>query len=194
VCVGLGTRVGDGEPAISPAAVAAHVGRGALVGIVGITALVGLATLGAATTLITAVPVIATSPPVVRKVLGPDVFAESRERRLTIEVGDEAVATPSVEWEPAQAVSIVDLVSVDVESVDTRELVRDWRRSFVALEHAADPATKMALVNARQAFLDELERRDPTGLQEWLESGARAAGDPTKFMTSDGDSGDPHAA
>jgi len=37
-------------------------------------------------------------------------------------------------------------------------------------------------VEQRQLYLDEFERRNPTGLAEWLASGARAAGDPTRFI------------
>jgi hypothetical protein len=69
----------------------------------------------------------------------------------------------------------------------TDDLVRDWRRSYIALEQASDPATKMTLVERRQAYLDELERRYPDGLHDWLESGARAAGDPTKFVAGNGE-------
>jgi hypothetical protein len=32
-------------------------------------------------------------------------------------------------------------------------------------------------------YLDELERRDPAGVARWLDSGARAGGNPSKFLT-----------
>jgi hypothetical protein len=99
-----------------------------------------------------------------------------------------------IEERPA-ALSLDEFARADVTAMDTQELVRDWRRSFVALEQATDPTTKVALVRVRQAFLDELERRNPTGLHEWLESGARAAGDPSRFLSSSDDQEHgPHAA
>jgi hypothetical protein len=107
----------------------------------------------------------------------PDEMPEERQWRFS----------PPVEAERPSSLNVSELATADVQAMQTRELVRDWRRSYVALEQAVDPATKMALVQARQGFLDELERRNPAGLQEWLESGARAAGDPTRYMSPGGD-------
>jgi hypothetical protein len=38
------------------------------------------------------------------------------------------------------------------------------------------------VVAQRQVYLDEMERRSPSGLRAWLESGARAAGGPERFL------------
>ena len=38
------------------------------------------------------------------------------------------------------------------------------------------------MADVRRAYLDELERRCPAAFAAWLESGARAAGDPGKFF------------
>jgi hypothetical protein len=193
VCVGLGMHVGEPETVVPTSTTVSQVMKGALLAIASLTALVGIATVGAMTMLVCAVAVASTSPPAVRKLIGPDAFA--------VAAAELPEADPSSEGRftgPAAKSSFgpVDLATSDVRSMGTRQLVRDWRRSFVALEHASDPATKMAVVKARQVLLDELERRDPEGLHDWLESGARAAGDPSKFMSSWGDSesGDPHAA
>jgi hypothetical protein len=35
----------------------------------------------------------------------------------------------------------------------------------------------------RRAYLDEMARRDPEGFHRWLDSGARAAGDPSRYLT-----------
>jgi ABC-type transport system involved in cytochrome bd biosynthesis fused ATPase/permease subunit len=62
------------------------------------------------------------------------------------------------------------------------ELCRAWRRSFVELDAAASPATRLAVVQLRQAYLDELGRRRPDALQAWFDSGGRAASGPDKFF------------
>jgi hypothetical protein len=41
---------------------------------------------------------------------------------------------------------------------------------------------RLEIVKARARCLDELERRDPVGLQAWLESSASPAGDPARFL------------
>ncbi len=40
------------------------------------------------------------------------------------------------------------------------------------------------LIETRCALLDELTHRDPEGFTRWLDSGARAASDPARFLTS----------
>jgi hypothetical protein len=40
----------------------------------------------------------------------------------------------------------------------------------------------LSIVEARRDYIDELERRSPHGLMAWLASGARAAGDPSRFI------------
>jgi uncharacterized membrane protein YeaQ/YmgE (transglycosylase-associated protein family) len=52
----------------------------------------------------------------------------------------------------------------------------------------------LTLVALRQCCLDELERRDPTALQDWLTSGARASSSPERFLKPPHDSGSADAA
>jgi hypothetical protein len=66
--------------------------------------------------------------------------------------------------------------------LDDYALCCAWRKSYVVLERPHSPATRLLVVQLRQLYLDELERRNPSGLAEWLASGARAAGDPTRFI------------
>jgi hypothetical protein len=66
--------------------------------------------------------------------------------------------------------------------LDDYALCCAWRKSYIVLERPHSPATHLLLVERRQLYLDELERRNPNGLAEWLASGARAAGDPTRFI------------
>jgi hypothetical protein len=197
VCVGLGLRVGESDVVVPVHTTVHHVAKAALLSVAGLTALVGLATLGAVTMLFIAAVVVVTSPPFVAKVFNVDVFVE-RKASVREEIREEGQwrFAPPVEAEQPASMNVSELATADVRSMGTRELVRDWRRSYVALEQASDSATKMALVQARQEFLDELERRNPDGLHEWLESGARAAGDPTKFMSPGGENeaNGPHAA
>jgi hypothetical protein len=64
-----------------------------------------------------------------------------------------------------------------------RELCREWRHSFVTLQSARSPQDRLRVVAQRQVYLDEMERRSPTALQAWLDSGARAAGGPDRYLT-----------
>lgn len=57
-----------------------------------------------------------------------------------------------------------------------------WRASISALERANSPSQRLRVVQERGAYLDELERRNAQGLAAWLASGARAAGDPSRFV------------
>lgn len=87
-----------------------------------------------------------------------------------------AVATPAV-------------AADDLRDLSDAELCRAWRRSFLALMSAADPAGHEVVVLHRQALLDEMEQRDPAGLQAWLSSGARAASGPERYLGRDDPAG-----
>ncbi|MEU5265520.1 hypothetical protein [Amycolatopsis sp. NPDC021455] len=62
------------------------------------------------------------------------------------------------------------------------DLCLAWRRSYLELQRAGDDRLWHAVVEARRGYLDDLERRDPRGFARWLRSGARAAGDPQRFL------------
>lgn len=68
-------------------------------------------------------------------------------------------------------------------SMDDATLCFAWRVSFVALQQPVPPFSRLQIVDRRHEFLDELERRNPRGFQAWLASGARAAADPTKYVS-----------
>ncbi|WP_134768053.1 hypothetical protein [Nocardioides sp. 1609] len=72
-----------------------------------------------------------------------------------------------------------------VEILDDEHLARGWRHSFRHLQDADGVMSGLALVNLRQAYLDEMERRQPAGFASWLASGARASSDPTPHLQSD---------
>ncbi|QCW49328.1 hypothetical protein FE634_00870 [Nocardioides dongxiaopingii] len=72
-----------------------------------------------------------------------------------------------------------------VEILDDHELTRGWRHSHQRLRVAADVGSRLALVNLRQAYLDEMERRHPVGFASWLASGARPTSDPVQHLPAD---------
>ncbi|MEV6412527.1 hypothetical protein [Kribbella sp. NPDC051718] len=70
-------------------------------------------------------------------------------------------------------------------ATSTAQLCQQWHDSFEDLQTAMTPAARLRIVTARQRCLDELERRDPDGLNAWLSSAASAAGDPSRFVRLD---------
>jgi hypothetical protein len=66
--------------------------------------------------------------------------------------------------------------------LDDASLCLAWRRSFVLLTRCTSVSQQMSLVQQRQEYLDELERRSPRGLVAWLDSGARASGNPLRYL------------
>ncbi|WP_329000836.1 hypothetical protein OHA18_41200 [Kribbella sp. NBC_00709] len=95
------------------------------------------------------------------------------------------VAPPVVSVVPvAQPVPPTDFSELPVE-----ELCLMWRHSFASLQRSPTDDVRLAVVSARDRVLDELERRDPQAFAEWLDSGPRAAGDPTRYFTHQADRG-----
>ena len=68
------------------------------------------------------------------------------------------------------------------ESRSDADLCREWRRSYGMLQRSGSVSAQLLVVQQRQRYLDELERRNPSGLSVWLSSGARAAGDPSRYF------------
>jgi hypothetical protein len=71
-----------------------------------------------------------------------------------------------------------------VAGMATEELCTAWRRSYLHLLLATDERTHRLVVQRRQDFLDEIERRDRRGFLRWLDSGARAGSDPGPYLTT----------
>ena len=69
-------------------------------------------------------------------------------------------------------------------SLTDAQLCLAWRTSFTALQRSKGLAHRGRLVAARQGYLDELERRDPSGFRRWLAAGARPASDPSKYVNT----------
>jgi hypothetical protein len=151
----------------------------ALIGLTAVAATGMVALLGAAACLLF-VCLPATSPWAVRHAM------RVCRRRTSVEkpVGDEpppekvlaVVAEPSPVVFPALAPADLDLEG----------LCWAWRRSYVRLQRCRTAVETARVVADRQQCLDELERRNPEGLSAWLEAGARAAGDPSRFVMPTG--------
>ncbi|WP_147262997.1 hypothetical protein [Geodermatophilus sp. TF02-6] len=88
---------------------------------------------------------------------------------------------PSAVWVPPEQMPSPSATA----EWSTERVCRAWRVSYLWLERARE-AREVALVarlaGVRQAYLDELERRAPSGFAAWLTCGARAASDPGRYM------------
>ncbi|MFF1609286.1 hypothetical protein ACFVYA_16005 [Amycolatopsis sp. NPDC058278] len=71
-----------------------------------------------------------------------------------------------------------------VAALSTDELCTAWRRSYFQLLVSRDAQGRRRLVQRRQEYLDEIERRDRSGFLRWLADGARAGGDPGPYLTT----------
>ncbi len=63
------------------------------------------------------------------------------------------------------------------------ELCRAWRSSYPRLQKSLSAERRARCVEARRQYLDEMERRDPVAFGRWLQDGARAASDPSKYLS-----------
>ena len=68
----------------------------------------------------------------------------------------------------------------------TEEITAAWAASDDTLAQAASVVDRAYVAELREAYLDELERRDATGLRRWLESGNALTSDPGPFLGSRG--------
>lgn len=69
-----------------------------------------------------------------------------------------------------------------IPPMSEREVCEAWSNSYIALQTAPTAAERIRIVALRQAYLDELEHRNPQGLQRWLSAGALATGNPSRFL------------
>jgi hypothetical protein len=91
-------------------------------------------------------------------------------------------------------VPIPDSPTSPPEYMSDADLCRAWRRSYALLKRSGSVNARLMVVQQRQRYLDELERRNPWGLSVWLCSGARAASDPSRYIRQRADPGNPPAA
>ncbi len=95
-----------------------------------------------------------------------------------------ARATPVANPHDVLAAVTLPASSTLVADMGTEELCVAWRRSYYQLVLATDEPARRLVVQRRQEFLDEIERRDGRGFRRWLDSGARAGGDPGPYLTT----------
>jgi hypothetical protein len=64
----------------------------------------------------------------------------------------------------------------------TAQLCSLWRKSRSGLHAAPTPAARARVAAARGVLLEELERREPEVMADWLESGAREPEGPSAYL------------
>ena len=108
--------------------------------------------------------------------------------RRTVAPPPAATSAHRAALSPAPDGPAFDGPALDGPPLDVPDLMTDedlccaWRSSFVALQRAASVESRLRVVTVRALYLDELERRAGPAVQAWLESGARAASDPGRFL------------
>jgi hypothetical protein len=110
-----------------------------------------------------------------------------RDQTTLVDDVDSAEAVGMASEGAAGAVSrrlvlLADLPDAgDMPALDDPGLCDAWRRSYVRLERSRG-AARLAVVRLRELYLDELVRRHPAEVRQWLASGARAAGNPLPYL------------
>jgi hypothetical protein len=158
-------------------------GRSALPKIVRVTVASGLMT-PAAVGLIGVFKLAGVLIVLILAVTTPALVSRVKARRRTTE--DPPVARPESATPRVSSTSPGNGPAVEpareLDALDDEALCWAWRRSFRLLEAARSAAERLSLVEERQRYLDELNRRSPEGLAAWLASGARASGNPLPYV------------
>jgi hypothetical protein len=84
--------------------------------------------------------------------------------------------------QPGDVLGCVAELPPTVRSLTTPQLCALWRKSHSGLHSAPTPPDRLAVVAARAALLDELERREPEAMAEWLRSGAVEPAGPSAYL------------
>jgi hypothetical protein len=117
----------------------------------------------------------ATSPPALR------LFADALRRERGRRAAKAAASRPTRSDEVLQGAPLdSETYGGMVQLLDDHELMAAWRHSHEVLGYTNLPHLRLELVALRQAYLDELERRDPSGFAAWIEAGAIR--DPERFL------------
>jgi len=66
-----------------------------------------------------------------------------------------------------------------------------WQTSHAWLHSASTPEEQAGIVQRRQDYLDEMQRRHPDGFAAWLASGSSAEDNPERFLVQSGRSESP---
>jgi hypothetical protein len=146
--------------------------------------LAGLATVAICAVIVGLVVLLGTAsgPVIVILVLASTLWARRALHRASPSasaVRDEQVLSG---LEPNREVSGPPVVAADMP---TAELCLAWRRSYLVLIETPFGARRDEIVSRRRELLDELERRDHAGFVRWIDTGARAASDPGRYLRTD---------
>jgi len=76
------------------------------------------------------------------------------------------------------------------ERCSTSELAAAWDASYELLQATSSPRVKARIVALRGAYLDELERRDRSGVRRWLISGAAPGSAARRYLRRSGEDGE----
>jgi hypothetical protein len=146
--------------------------------------LAGLATVGVCAVVTGMVLVLGTvSGPVIivlALAIGPWLWCRIRRPvRPVTAVRDEQIGQGPAAGgaEPGPRVAAADL--------SVAELCLAWRRSYLVLIATPYGPGHAEVVSRRRELLDELESRDHAGFGRWIDTGARAASDPGRYLSSD---------
>lgn len=82
-------------------------------------------------------------------------------------------------------------LEVDPGRLSDTELCGAWRRSTVRLQWVRTASERLELTVLRGKYLDELERRDPRGFQNWLATSPGASSNPYGHLRRGGFADEP---
>jgi hypothetical protein len=150
-----------------------------LVGLAGAAAggaFVGFAVVLGPGVIVLAIALVGTSPFVLR-VCARALRAAWASSGGSFEVAGSALAYTGLGFVPAQR-------GDDLFMLTDEQLCEAWRSSTAALRHGSPHRVKR-VVEQRQRYLDEFERRNPRGVKVWLASTDTSACDPGVYLVED---------
>jgi hypothetical protein len=75
-----------------------------------------------------------------------------------------------------------DLSSTTLDAVDDATLCEVWCQSYLSMCTAESRDDAAVIAADRQGYLDEMFRRNPSGMAAWFASGARPGASPMSFL------------
>jgi hypothetical protein len=92
----------------------------------------------------------------------------------------------ALRWSAERTVADATWMTGPVSAMQPGDLCAAWRVSHLSLRQPLTAGSRDRLVQRRRELLDEFERRNPEGFQAWLDAGARATGQPGRYIFSRG--------
>ncbi|MBB5835886.1 hypothetical protein [Kribbella italica] len=139
----------------------------------GLVAVVGMLVVGGTGGLALTALLVVSSPAVV----------DRYRRRQQPRHPENLAASPSVRPERVHSATVPGpIVWPAPDTLTVQQLCLAWRASYTALQRAQTATDRALLVQVRAGYLDALEHHDSANFDRWLTSGARAAGDPARYL------------